>query len=103
MAFISDRWTTTALWRSLARVAGVHLYTDCIGDAVDVRGSLLAIHASAACGVGAHIITLPIRMAILDEQTSIICNACAQFKSCVLQPGDQVVYSMASVRSADIA
>lgn len=82
------------LWRTLTSVAGVHLFTDCIGDAVEVHGDLLTLHASASCGVGVRTVALPINAMVVDEAGSIVCSACARFDSHVLQPGDHVLYSI---------
>jgi hypothetical protein len=88
----------TTLWRILARDAGVHLYVDCVGDAVEAQGDMLTLHAAASCGEGIRQVKLPVQATVVDERGATLCSACDNFATQSLRPGDHRVYTLTQPR-----
>ena len=97
------------LWTALARGAGVHMYVDnqyCaqtlvswqVADVVEVHGSQLMVHASAACSGDVAMprtISLPLAAAfVYDEANATVCSACRQFATPPMFAGEVHLYNI---------
>jgi hypothetical protein len=100
------------LWRSLAATAGVHLYLPhseeiCVhglsswqvGDAVEVAGTFLLVHASAVCSAAGEaakrVVQLPVEATeVSDEHNATVCRACRSFSTPPMKAGEVLLYNV---------
>ena len=103
--FVGTLRPPTGFWRSVARSAGVHLFTaDPAGpivgganapDSVEVGGSGLLFHAGDSDGASRRTIVLPSAFTVESEWGEVVCSAarpCTRFETLPARTGQSVLY-----------
>ena len=97
--FIGTPGPPTALWRALARAAGVHCYVvDDGGDAVETGGAGLLFLAGPNSTQSQRTIRLPGNFSVSDEFGNAVCGEaapCASFQTPAMGSGENRLYWLA--------
>jgi hypothetical protein len=102
--FVGAPRPPVSLWRTLAKTAGVHLYTadadsvddgDTVhADAVETGGRGLLFHAGSGTP-RARLVALPRMLTVVSEWGDVVCaptSPCQSFSTPVLGPGASILY-----------